>query len=96
MSAIKIKMNVRIVDEKTGTVYLPTEEYICTVQPLPVYQHRPQVLAIQSEAMAKIKFVNEMYGRIHNEVDIRQRLQGKKWTIDAIVTEQVILDAAPA
>lgn len=91
-SKIRITMNIRIVDELKGTVYLPTEVYTCDVQPAPHCYHRPQVLAIQAEALAKIKYINAMYSRIANERDIRHRLQGKKWTVEAIVIEQKMLE----
>jgi hypothetical protein len=93
---IRITMNVRVIDRKKGTVYLPTEEYVCVVQPPPHCYDRPQVLAIQAEAMAKIKFVNSMYSRLVSERDIKQRLGGRDWTIDVIVTKQEVLEDALA
>lgn len=94
---VRIKMNVRVVDDVTKIVLLPTEEFEIVVQPPPYCYDRFQVLAIQAESMAKIKYVNNMYSRMIHERDISNRLRSRKWTVDAIVTSQELIpDHVPA
>ncbi len=89
---VRIKMHVRTVDADTQSVLLPTEEYECVVEPLPHFYHRTNVVLIQAEAMAKIKYVNSMYCRITNESDIRKRLGNRNWTVEATLVSAVIVN----
>lgn len=96
LSGFKVTMHVRVVTKKDARVLLPTEEYVCVVQPPPHYTHRKNILDIQIESMAKIKFMNDMYSRIHNERDIAQRLNGREWIIEAVILEVANQDAVAA
>ena len=98
MSAgFRVSMNVRVVTTKEARILLPTEEYTCVVQPPPHYSHRPNVLAVQIESMAKIKFMNDIYARLGTgDRDVRRQLSGRDWTIEAVITEQVPVEDVTA
>lgn len=97
ITGFKISMDVRVVDTVSRQVLLPTEQYICVVQPTPYYTHRKNIMAIEVEAMAKIKFMNDMYARLGSgERDAKRQLSGRDWTIEAVVTEQVAIEPVAA
>jgi len=96
LAGFKVTMHVRVVTKKNAHVLLPTEEYVCVVQPPPHYTHRQNILDVQIEAMAKVKFMTEMYARMHNERDITRQLAGREWIIEAVILEVANQDAVAA
>lgn len=80
---ITVQIGVKVLNKRTKDVLIKYQFYKCKVQPLPHFFHRRQVLEIQVFALAKIKFINDLYTRITKEDLIFDLLEGVEWTIDA-------------